>query len=296
MVRNTTKIDNVIESNGCKGTAKRKYKKRNSKVNVESLQKVYKSKLESNDFQIGQTRFVNKTTLYSTELDDYTIISDYSLNDKMIQCIPKALKPLLSDSWLYCLHVSHGMRPSVNRKLLQSRVTGGQILAYKYTECSIEGNDCVYYGFVPTTLNEKQRNDLLSSTHKKCRLSMLDVWPRKLYVYLSKVSKCDCTNDIDECSRFQIRVRNQQKTMVCCLKRIPWSQLYIMMGDLNENIIETFKVPRQCSVCAQCYECSQQPTYCRKHRICKHKISNLFDDLNSIATLTDSSIKNCNKV
>ena len=258
-----------------------------------------------NSYQIGETIFLSNRTLYVANFDDYTLLSDFDFTP-FADAAPRSLKKALDKRWIYVVHVSHGMAPSVTRNLLHARVIGGEILAYKYTQCSIEGNECLYYGFIPT---DGKQNESLKDTHTICRLSMQAIFPRKLYIYIEMVAMCTCKRE--GCYRLKSRSATSggQAYIHFCAHNIPWSQLYVMMGDLDTNVVEGFKVPRQCMVCAQCFDCSKSVQYCRKHTKCKHKSAVALDLSssssssagNTIATdsklsLKPSRIKSCKKI
>lgn len=261
------------------------------------------SKLCGEDFRIGDTRFISSKTLYRTEFDDYTLITNVDFTP-YIKYAPREIKPLLASRWMYVMHVSHGMQPSITRNILQARVTGGEILAYKYTECSIEGNECVYYGFLPVLHSRNRLASTLScGTHRICRVSMMEVWPRKLFIYMKRDFQCPCS---ENCTRWHVTLKEYPKSNQCCIKTIPWHDLYIMMGDGDRKCMEIIKVPRTCFVCAQCYDCSKSPNYCRKHRICKHKLVKIFNDITTSSNqcsnnqqnptiICDSKMKSCIK-
>lgn len=77
-----------------------------------------------------------------------------------LRCIPREIRSKQNDRWINVAHIQIFSRSIITRDRLRDRVCSGQILAYHYKECSIEGNKCIYYGFVPT-LNFKslQPND-----------------------------------------------------------------------------------------------------------------------------------------
>lgn len=233
------------------------------------------------DYKIFDTRFINTKGLYVTDFEDYTVLSDVDFTDN-VKYAPKSLKSELTSRWQYVMHVSHGMTPSITRNILEARNTGGQILAYKYMECSIEGNECVYYGFIPT-IDVKIEN-----SHNTCRFNMMAIYPRKLYIYLNKICACLCS---EKCIKWNITLNDSTTKLLVCGKKIPWSKIYIMMGSGDESCEEMFKEPRDCLVCAQCYDCNKSPRYCRRHKICKHKQTRIFDGI----SFNKSTIKTCRR-
>jgi len=63
-----------------------------------------------------------------------------------------------------------------------------------------------------------------------------------------------------------------------CIRQIPWFDLYIMMGDTNDECLELFKFNRICTICAQCIKCSNMSTFCDAHKKCKHKRTQVDKD------------------
>lgn len=240
----------------------------------------------------GSTVTIDKTVLvsesglplYLTRMSDYTIVTNCDFTE-YIEFAPKSLKEAVQDNWIYVAHVSPTVRTAVTRATLRARVIGGEILAYQYSECSIEGNVCVYYGFVPTEGHH------IADTHKRCLLSAMQVWPRKMYVYLKKESACMCSPG---CSRWSLKMRDHGERRFC-IKQVPWKDIYIMMGDMDETCVEEIKEPRQCSVCAQCIKCASSPVYCRSHRRCKHKKAQTLQACMSVPIVLPV-MKSCKRV
>nr|AHW98304.1 GrBNV_gp09-like protein [Nilaparvata lugens endogenous nudivirus] len=242
---------------------------------------------------------------YITECSDFTLVTNADFTPFIPYSLPvDGFKATQAENWRYILHISHGFRLAVTRDHLRARVTGGQIIAYQYTECSIEGNNCIYYGFLPTSDNWSGRKKLNSSevdaiddsennyngTHSTCIVPACKVWPRRLIVYLERECACDCSST---CFRWCVRLRDSTFQHRVCGKKIPWSKVYIMMGDLEVNSHDTLshqflRKPRVCAVCAQCVKCSNSPMFCRKHRICKHKSINVFDQTTGAVSDIDS--------
>lgn len=259
------------------------------------LQRPICKSVDGNCLKIGETLFIGggsgfNNKLFSTKYTDYTIISNVDFT-KYIDIMPKEIKPLLAERWFYVLHISHGMQLSVKRSDLINRVSGGEILAFKYTECSVEGNECAYYGFVPTIL--KTSKQFADETHKICKFAMQEMWPRKLYVYIKIITLCDCSLPNIECMKCIITSGDGDTKKQTCLQRLPWDQVYIMMGDVDETCIDKLKTPRQCEVCAQCHNCSKSTNFCRLHRVCKHKRTVI--SLDSEFNFKNSKIKPCKK-
>lgn len=252
------------------------------------------SKTTSNILKIGQSNFISTDVLYKMEFDDYCLITNSDFTNYRSYA-PKAIKPLLKDRWFYVMHVSHGMSLSITRSTLNARVNGGEILAYKYTECSMSGNDCAYYGFIPTKLKTSEN---YTDTHRMCHFALSEIWPRKIYIYLKMAFSCDCS---DDCTQWQMTMADGVVKKQFCLKKLPWSLSYIIMGDVDETCIEQIKPLRECIVCAQCINCSKNTTYCRIHKICRHKKTLFKDDADEYrenfanTILKKSKIKACTK-
>lgn len=297
----STTIDNItnsdeieqIELENSKRRRQQQRRRRQQKVCMQSIEFVPKTIKYGNEYIINDIRFIMnnpKKSTYVTEMKDYTLITDEMLLPTDYQYIPMEIKRLLSDRWYFVIHVSHGMTPSINRTILRARVTGGELLAYKYVECSIEGNECVYYGYLPTI--HKLENSEIAGTHLKCRISSVSIWPRKLYIYLKRDCICRCS---DNCWYWSVQLENRETIRRYCFKKIPWNNLYIMMGENDESCAENLKEPRICEVCAQCFECSNSPNYCRRHKKCTHKRSIMFNLDENNTNIVESNIKSCNK-
>ncbi|AYP97937.1 GrBNV gp09-like protein-like protein [Mauternbach virus] len=283
------------------------------------------------DYKINCTRFYSQTSMFLIAMKDFNIITNAPLAKHELEMIPHEMKPLLQSRWYFAMHVSYGMGVSINRSILRARVTGGEIISYKYAECSIEGNECVYYGFLPTissrpstdsnlngltrpsqiknksrhakssfTINHIKNNDHVTNhvgsfegTHRVCRISTKSIWPRKLYVQLSREHLCNCS---ENCWYWSVRLNDYHTLQKFCFKKIPWSELYIIMGENDTQYLEQLKSVRACVICAQCFDCANSPIFCRRHRQCKHKKAIFFENSNDNATLiSDSKIKSCVK-
>lgn len=230
------------------------------------------------EYKIGKDIFISQTNLYKIELSDYTLITDAPFD---CTYAPAELKPLLKTKWVYKLHVDQTLSSIITRSILRDRVNGGQILAYRYTECSIAGNNCVYYGFIPTI--KKGFKD----SHQTCYVASTSIWPRKLYLYLKRGYACNCSKD---CSMWTSHMDDYATVQSFCIKKIKWNNLYVMMGDFDEKCLEQPKAIRSCEVCAQCFDCSKSAKYCRKHRVCKHKTAK---PLESVLSIINTTMKEC---
>lgn len=239
---------------------------------------------DGNTITIGKTEIISTSSFYIMEYDDYTLVANVDLTPYYNK-FPKELKPLLQSRWHYVLHVSHGMTPSITRANLQARVRDDRVLAYKYTECSIEGNEAVYYGFIPVDPPETRYG-----THRKNHFALQAIWPRKLYVYINYAYTCPCSSG---CSIWQVTTSDGSSLKYYCIKRIPWHLVYVMLGSIDDTCTENVRSTRLCIVCAQCVRCAKSPTFCKTHKKCNHKKQTL--DFGSEYNLKGSKIKKCLK-
>lgn len=247
------------------------------------------------EYIVGETRFMaceKNKEIYITEMLDYTIISDANFSKNELELLPRYLKPLLDSRWYYSIHVATGCEPIIDRDVLRARVTGGEITAYKYTNCSIHKNNCIYYGFLPTLVQNVDVRSL-EGGHRICRVGMLSVWPRKLYVHLKREFICNCS---ENCWYWSVRLENYYNQQRYCFKNIPWKRLYIIMGEEDVTCIDSIKVARTCPVCAQCFACSNSVKFCRRHRECKHKQAVFFEPNDGKTLISDSKIKSCTRL
>lgn len=256
-------------------------------------------------------------------MPDYTILTD----DDFSSCIkyaPLSLKSALQPRWIYNLHIGQSDSSTINTENMQQRIKGGELLAYKFTECIIEGNRAVYCGFIPTMATGSK----LTGTHKTCRFSLQEIFPRRLYVHLKRrPGRCVCSFDnfddsavtatnintvadsssssappsssssSDNCSQWQVTMYDGTKRIFCC-KIIDWTNIYVFMGESDSECKEFTKIPRDCPVCAQCYKCSVGASYCRTHTVCKHKKAQIFVGENSALSnvLVKPKIKRCKRI
>lgn len=252
--------------------------------------------LFKNEINVDNVKFISDSTLFLAKMTDYNIISniDFSnvLNKNLDNLVtmenntnlPRSIKTILETEWRYACHIAHKNELNVLPKTLFARVTGGQILSYKYKECSIGGNRVAYFGFVPT--KHKVKSDLLKCTHKKSLFSkLIDFWPRELYIYLKYLGPCPLsTENVHNCHGFfNVKLRNC-KLKNFCFNKIPWNKVYIMMGEMKDF---NSKLPRDCVICNSCTLCRKMPVYCRLHKVCNHE--NLIIYTPSIT----SSLKKC---
>lgn len=220
---------------------------------------------ECNVLQFGQSIFhANYKKTFVTRMKDFTIISNFNLN-AYTSYIEKKIKPQMKDRWIHSFHVGPTTQELITRKMLQAREDDGQIVAYHYKEFSMEGNECVYFGYIPST-----NITFSSGSHVRSVITVNQVWPRQLFVRLVKTTACECSA---QCIRVSVELFSQStdtrpsalKT-VFCVKRIPWKDIYLMMGDTIEDSGELYKKNRVCNVCAQCIKCSLMSTFCNAHR------------------------------
>lgn len=239
-------------------------------------------------YEVGKEgiSFYSKRNLKVIENKDYTLIIDGEFD---LKYNVEEIKPLLEKRWIYSLHLANGMSPVVNQQTLRHKNEVGKILAYKYlAECSVNGREAVYYGFVPS-INPKQT---LDGSHKLCRIAGTNVWPRKLYVYIKQDDGMSCCTT--ECSKWVCRLSDYNTVARFCMQKIPWHDLYIMMGDSDETCVEMVKEPRACDNCAQCYECASIPSgWCSKHKKCKHKKAIVKLSGESLVALVTAKMKSC---
>lgn len=265
---------------------------------------LYTSEFVGKEFTRAGFTYKNDRAIWKTEMPDYTILSDDNFTD-YVKYAPKSLKEHIRQRWIYNLHIGQSYSSTITSQHMNQRVRGGEIIAYKFAECMIEGNQAAYCGYIPTI---KPIN--LEGTHTTCRFSLQEIYPRKLYVYLvRRVGRCVCSftetasttsnNDNINCSRWQCKLYDGDDR-VYCSKTIDWTKIYIFMGEPNTDCREFMKIPRDCPVCAQCYKCSVGGFYCRTHVVCKHKKAKIFVGENSsLVGLIDKpkpKIKRCRKI
>lgn len=258
-----------------------------------------KSEFVGKNFERAGFTYKSDRAIWKTEMSDYTILSDEDFTD-YVKYAPPSLKEHIRQRWIYNMHIGQSYSSTINSQQMNQRVRGGEILAYKFAECMIEGNQAVYCGYVPTI----QPADL-TGIHKTCRFSLQEVYPRKLYVYLvRRLGRCVCSFDenaaaSNDCSRWQIKLYDGENR-ICCSKNIDWTKIYIFMGEPNTDCKEFMKIPRDCPVCAQCYKCSVGGFYCRTHVVCKHKKAKIFVGENSsllaLINKPKPKIKRCQKI
>lgn len=216
-------------------------------------------------FSHGNVTFASKYSLKTIECQDYTLILQGETNIDT-KHVPYLLKPSLDSRWLYVMHHSPLLFPSVETKTLQQRVKGGELIAHTdVLECSMEGNPFVYFGFLPTIQPKKY----LEGSHNTCRLPCSKKWPRALFIFI-KQDKCLCPCSKECGPMWLCRLSDYTNVKSYCVQKIPWDKLYIIMGDTDESSEEGRKRKRSCNVCDQCRRCGKSTARCRAHIICKH--------------------------
>lgn len=262
-----------------------------------------KSECVGTNFERNGFTYKSLNALWKTEMLDYTIFTDDDFTP-YVNLAPVSLKETIKSRWLYNMHIGQSQSSTINSHHLNQRVRGGEILAYKYAECIIEGNQAVYCGYIPTT----KPNGEMIGTHTICRFSLQEIYPRRLYIHLTrKIGSCVCSfdntknqsNEPNLCTRWDVILYNGLKASFCS-KAIDWNNIYVFMGEPDVNCKQFTKIPRDCQVCAQCYKCSIGAFYCRTHVICKHKKARVFMGENShIAELIGKpkpKMKTCRKI
>lgn len=207
-------------------------------------------------FKIGTTTISSNKQLLLYSFDDFFLLCDFKV-PKSIK-ITESLKYANKPNWLY-VSQPKSQENRITRNKLRDKNKSGDIVAYKYTECILDGINCVYYGYIPTI------NKTDNFIHYNQKVTCLPCWPRKLYVYLRYSSPCTCS---DGCLRVKTINRDNIEIIVC-LSKIYWSDVKIILGESDESSKDIMIPPRICSVCANCEKCSA--IKCRNHVKCKHK-------------------------
>lgn len=237
----------------------------------------------------GSVEFILKeqnTVLSKYPLNDYSIITNYPEINDLKAFLPLKLKPLMKSKWVHLLHPNNGSsNPLISKSIMSQRVKSGEILAFRYTECTLVMINCVYISFLPSTPTIVP----LEGAHQHCRVKSKSQWPRKLYVYLKYHSPCkEC---FPGCQRFKVMLSSKDSTQdVYCIKDVPWCDLYVMMGDVVEPTkCLSMKSSRSCPVCNQCSKCKVSTSFCKRHVTCKHEPSR------SLTIKPQTRIKDCAK-
>lgn len=278
----------------------------------------------------------NNTVISHADITKTTLIMS---SNNSVRCVPKSIREKLERHWIHAAHIQTFSRSLITRDRLRSRVTGGQILAYHFKECDIGGNKCIYYGFLPTMVlrirprlstsnkpsttsnverhtpadpednnisENKTLQDFDIGGHFLCRLNTQRVWPRYVYVRITKECACSC---LPNCVRVSVLTRDDisgssklekliKPKNTYCIRQIPWEDVYPMMGSNNDSVVESLvKENRLCKTCAQCRKCSNSPEFCRDHKVCRHKKPTVAEGLvNTTKTNYIPKIKKCKRV
>lgn len=226
---------------------------------------------EGKTFERNSFKYMAADDIYRYEFQDFTLFT----NKKCETFTDISIKEEISATrWLYAVHLNCGLLANeITPNSLNARVRGGTILAYKYLECRVNGNDGCYYGIVPV----RYETNIVADT--RCRFSLQEIYPRKLYVEFCAVT--DANGQCDKHPNCQMwRSRSiltgcdssaSEQHLTFCTRSVPWNKLYITMGEKDENCTESTREVRDCRVCAQCYRCNIGSDYCYRHRVCRHK-------------------------
>ena len=238
------------------------------------------------DGLFDSTRFL-KDRLYQCIYQDYTLITNCLVQPDWMSHIPQEIQPLLQHRWMYKLNIVNEVESSINQKSLNNAVEGGLLLGYCIeSDLLFQGNDAVYFGFIPFD----QRVSKINGTHATQRIYCPRTWPRRLFIGLRYKGVCVCS---DGCTFWKMTVGDGTK-LETCLKRIPWGNLRIYTG---QNVVESQqKVPRDCNICSQCYACHLKiNSYCRLHKNCRHNQKTLAVEKNKLKTIQMKQSKKVKK-
>lgn len=267
----------------------------------------------------------NANDLYITDLKDFSLITDsditqYISNSNLINVsIREAKQP----KWHYVAHLPPTNTSMVTNNTLRDRVIGGSILAYRGTWCSIEGNQCFYFGYIPTARQEFEYThrrsciidntdkivDNIMSTNKQTNSDdddeesdeyptmFKEQWIREIYIYGNILPTSNCICGSAECALFVTLLDTSQKA-IFCIKNVNLTDIYCIMGniiDFKKKNIENV----DCIVCKQCYRCSRSSEPCRRHKVCKHKLKTTkisLDPAFTVNIFVKPKIKSCIKL
>jgi len=140
--------------------------------------------------------------------------------------------------------------------------------------------------------------------HSLCRLNTQRVWPRNVYLRITKECACTCS---PECVRVSVLTRDDvgssklekiiKPKKTYCIRQTPWEDVYLMMGSNNDSVVESLvKEHRLCRTCAQCRKCSTSPVFCREHKVCRHKKPIVTEGLVNTTKNNVPKIKQCKRV
>lgn len=268
------------------------------------LQSIVLQKFDDEDFyRVEGTIFkpMGNGDAYLTQLDDYAIISNFALDElnafvqpphkRDVLIIPREIRIVLKKMWQYHIHVSP-LR--LNREFFDMQVKNDGILGYCYTDkYRIENTDAIYFGFLPS--GKKRYIDTFSIDDPmvmttESKIGIQHLYPRRFYISLKKKCSCICS---DNCFIVEYETRDH-KFVNCCVRQIDWTNVLILMGEYDDAFVDLIKDVRQCQVCATCRDCNKLFSYCRKHKVCKHKARKFIDD-NEEQELQLARFKRCKK-
>lgn len=259
---------------------------------------------------------------------DYCLLVDGDHPDgSWADVAPAELKPLLAHRWRYYLHVVPTISSPLTEDTMRARVTGGQLLAYRFTPLVVGHTPCRYVGYLPAG---RPDSVLDGGTHDTPYIESTAVWPRRLYLYLrrqdSPCPRCDPART-PACVRWawysvaSVRAtytasRAGGTPLVFCGRAIPWSRLYVMMGESTmekaaptptttttttmstaaTTTATTIDELPPCRVCAQCPACAKTSARgCVRHgRRCRHRAATLVVAGNG--ALLRARMKKCGRI
>lgn len=170
----------------------------------------------------------------------------------------------------------------------------------------VTGND----GRITNTDNVEPRfannaQDFDIGGHSLCRLNTQRIWPRYVYLRLTKECACSCSK---QCVRVSVLTRDDVSGMsklekflqpknTYCIRQVPWENVYLMMGSNNDSVVESLvREHRSCKTCAQCRKCSNSPVFCRDHKVCRHKKSEVPAGSVNVSSNYIPKIQRCKRV
>ncbi|CAH0393289.1 unnamed protein product [Bemisia tabaci] len=250
------------------------------------------SNVTLNGLDVGKSK---GDAVFITDFEDYSICSDEDFSEYIHQ-VPRALQEKLDSQWVYVTHILPTLRKTITRNELYNQAMSGKILAYQYTECSVAGCECVYFGYIPANGSK-----YIAGCHKRCLIASQKVWPRRLLVKLSNRTACSCGER--DCARWYSSFLSDSFSSETsfvrfnnCIRRFPWSDIRVYPGEKNRAFNERIKTPRECKVCAQCFACSRSDSYCRTHTVCKHKRHTLYNSITTFAKESNIQLRTRRKI
>lgn len=203
------------------------------------------------------------------EYEGFAIVSNSNL---LRLTRDRTVHEVMRDRWYYIPCVQTGpATDKITRKKLFDRVKEGKFIGYKYVATNFMGNPLVYYGFVPSS----KCTDLdyfARECHKTPVIALKPVYPRIIYAKIVRCDEClDCPPE-SGCSLVSYADARSNIHIRSCLKRLDWTRLRFELGKLEETQCNERALSEQrcCKVCASCLDCESLPTFCSKHRVCRH--------------------------